>query len=52
MVAGSHPWLKVFGVVDLSGVKGKAKSGVKVGTKRVYIKMIKRCSYLFIGGGI
>ena len=31
--AESIPWLKVFGDVDLSGVKGKAKSGVKVGTK-------------------
>ena len=34
--AESIPWLKVFGDVDLSGVKGKAKSGVKVGTKCQY----------------
>ena len=47
--AESLPWLKVFGDVDLSGVKGKAKSRVKVGTKRVYSKFIKRCGCLFMG---
>ena len=47
--AESLPWLKVFGDVDLSGVKGKAKSRVKVGTKRVYSKIIKRCGCLFMG---
>ena len=41
----------MFGDVDLSGVKGKAKSGVKVGTKWACSKFIKRSGYLFMGGG-
>jgi len=47
--AESIPWLKVFDVVGLSGIWGKVKSRVEVGTKRGYSKFIKRCGYLFIG---
>ena len=47
--AESLPWLKVFGDVDLSGILGEVKSRVKVGTKRVCSKFIKRCGYLFMG---
>ena len=35
--------------MGLSGVKGKEKSRVKVGTKWVCSKFIKRCDYLFMG---
>ena len=47
--AKSLPWLKVFSNVGLSRVWGKVKSRVKVGTKRVCSKFVKRCGYLFMG---